>query len=250
MKRYSIHLFITLFSVAGLVACTKKELLSEKFHYGNVTFMLLNLPNTPATDIYVEGRKKLEFLTNSLNIRQGDVMVVSDQDIKVSAYRAGTKTLIADTVIRITKNVDNTVKLACSDDLGISRFVSDKSTISQDSCSFQLYNSLPVDLLPDGVSIDVYLFNADGTETGIVFSNVVKNKLHPVVQTVPVRTPDGMDISYIAKFKDRATGQFLPDKRNRDNTAIAMVPGKFIIATLTGKVQIGKLLWSVNIAEL
>lgn len=226
-------------------ACTKKELQSEKFYYGKVEVVLANLPNTPTVD--VRFNNKVDSLVSGIPWSATGQTAVSQ---KLSVYRAGTNLLIADTLITLVKDSTLSFKVGYSEDFGISGFMGQSAAISPDSCMFIMYNNLPIDLQPEGVEIDAYLYMWDETgtlvETGIVWPAFTRQKTHP--KTVTVNLKDAGQ--YVFKFKDRATGEFLKDKFNLEEVPAPLYGGKFLLMNISGKKLIGRMKFNAAQTEL
>lgn len=229
---------IILFSFVLLVlaACSKKTMQEEKFHYSKVEVATISLSGTPPMDIYLNSKKVADSIGGDASltfIAPGGITTT------LAVYKAGTDTLIIDTLITTPLRGTIAFRIGYSEELGLRGFLGGPVSISTDSCRFQLFNNFPEILQPDGVNIDAHLCYYDmvtdeQVETGIVFHGFTKKKLHPDVVTVPLKDNTGAYIQYTFKFRNIATGEFLKDEFNNEllGADLSSYEGKYgIIAT-------------------
>jgi hypothetical protein len=251
MKRIISCLFAAGLIMCSLSSCSKKELQDEKFYYGTVQVNVMNLPGIPALDIYLEGQKKLEMSGAILN---GGFLALSDKPEKVSVYRAGTKTLIVDTTISVARNGEVALTIVCSDVIGVGKFAGGASGVSIDSCSFRVFNNIPVELIPADIKVAAYLLKDDGNggyaETGIVLPDFAKDQLHASVVTIAVNDDNGNPVTYYLQFKNQATGEVLPDQYAGGQVLVQTIPGKFMVVTIGARLLRQKYKWQATSAEL
>ena len=242
-----IIFILTLFATS----CTKRQIQSEKFYYGKVEVAMTALPNSPAIDVYYDDKKMLE-LQPGYTDKFSTMAAVSH---RLAIYKAGSDTLIADTLITPVKYGTLSFKVGYSSAFDLHGFLGQSTAISPDSCMFRLYDDLPVELQPDGVVVDAYFCKYDPPtdnyiETGIVFTNFEKKKLHFREVTIPLNEPDGSIANYALKFKNTATGAFLLDQFSIDHAPITPEAGKFLIMTVGASIQRGKILYRIISTEL
>ncbi|NLR80204.1 hypothetical protein [Chitinophaga eiseniae] len=208
----------------------------EKFHYSKVEVATVPLSGTLPMDIYFNSKKVADSLGADVSF---SFMTPGGITAKLAVYKAGTDTLIVDTLITTPLSGAVAFRIGYSEELGLRGFLGGPVSISTDSCRFQLFNNFPEVLQPDGVNIDAHLCYYDMTsgeqvETGIVFHGFTKKKLHPDVVTVPIKDATGAYIQYTFKFRNIATGEFLKDEFNNEllGAGLSSYEGKYgIIAT-------------------
>ena len=232
-------------------SCAKKEIQNEKFYYGNVEVSMTALPNSPSIDIFYDGKKMLELNPGATD----KFSTMAEVSHKLALYKAGTDTLIADTLITPVKYSTLAFKVGYSEEFDLHGFLGQSTSISPDSCRFQLYDNLPVTLQPDDVPVDAYFCKYDPPtdsyiESGIVFTNFTKKKLHPLIVTIPLNNTDGSVASYAMKFKNTASGIYIKDGFLDEETALTPIPGKFLLMTVEAKKLIGKLRYRITPTEL
>lgn len=242
----SIHtLMALLIMTTVMTACTKKAAQETQYFYGRVEVLGAALPATPDMDIYIED-DSIGLLTPGRSVVE--TAQTADKK-KVSVYIAGTKTLIADTLIQLYKDSTVSVKVGYSEPLGISGFLGQGTAVHPDSCTFKLYNQMNTELQPEGVEVDAILYvqddNGEFVETGDVWENFTRNKLHAKVVTVKA------DGSFRLKFKNKATGEYLKELAfNRDFTFVYFDAGKYLIISIGTKYQRQKPVFDVVSSEL
>lgn len=225
-----------------------------KFHYSKVEVITAPLPGTPPMDVYFKGKKIIDSLNPDIFF---SFMPLAGETAKLAVYKAGTDTLIVDTLITIPLKGITSFRIGYSEELGIRNFLGEPVSISADSCRFQLFNNLPEVLQPAGVNVDacLYYYDVDAgeqIETGIVFHEFTKKKLHPDIVTVPLKDDTGTSIQYAFKFRNTATGEFLKDQRNNEALGASLISyeGKYLIIATTGRLLIGKTSFSLNVIEI
>lgn len=234
-----------------LAACKKGEPVNE-YYFASFTAELLALPGTMTVDVYVDDTKVDTLVAGKTIGLLSPLMLSAGKSSKIIFKKAGTDTLLLDTTVNATAGALLALKLAYSPSLGIQSFMTAGNVaIAADSASFFLYNQLPVELQADDVQIDAYLFKFNGTEyedTGISWKGFEKNKLHPT-QISLLATENEVPISYILKFKNTVTGEFLIDAFSSEECAISPIPGKSQIITAYGVQQRGRWKFASQNAE-
>jgi hypothetical protein len=211
-----------------LTAC-KKGTLVEEVSYGMMEFELIGLPGTSKLAIYMEGIKLADSLGGITEIKTQ--LLPAGKKTKISFRIAGSDEAVLDTGIVMEGGKKMTLRIAFSEELGIKSFLGNKSSLSTDSVSFQVFNKLPEGVQANGVSMDAVLFKLNNT-TGefdelTTFQNFQRLKLHPKSVAVPLKDSDGMEIYYLLKFKNTQTGEFTLDGSGSDYMVLGFItPGK------------------------
>ncbi|TWW01185.1 hypothetical protein [Chitinophaga pinensis] len=171
------------------------------------------------------------------------LMLAADQTNRILFKKAGTDSLLLDTVLNPAPGQKIPLKLAYSTELGIRSFITaSEGNIPADSAVFFLFNQLPVELQADDVNVDAILFRFNGTDyvdAGVSWTNLEKNKLHPDQKKIAV-VEDETPIRYIIRLKDRSTGEFLPDGLGLADVSLSYLPGQRQIVSVKGRLTRGK----------
>lgn len=242
-------LLILVVCAALLPSCKKGDLIAGKTN-GALTAELLNLPNTPAMEVYFKGVKLDSLLPGTSVGLSPKIIVPAGDSGTLSFKRKGTEEVLIDTVIAVPAEAELNFRLAYSEDLGIKTFLAGGSSVSADSCRIQFFDQLTTTLQPDEADVDLcgfrYNTNTMDYTQLYVFPSLVKGQLHPMSITLPVAEPDGSNtgIQYSVKLKDRATGNFLTDQWPQDIIPITLYGGATVICvlkerTLRGKIRFG-----------
>lgn len=193
-------------------ACTKEQEKNGKAYYGELTIALANLPGTADVDVWFNDIKLGKVI--STEPRPPVFYLKANETGKVSVYKSGTDTLIADTLISVSHHGTSNYKLANSEELGIKGWIS-TTPVAADSASFQLFHNLSAENYPVAAP-DLYVCAVDPgtlevTDTFFVFKAFKKGTLAPRV-TVPQYDATGNSILCVGKLKDPATGLFIINK--------------------------------------
>lgn len=207
MKRmYPIITVIVLFT--GIIACSKKELISEKFYYSKVEFELAALPGTPEMELKYNGE--------ILGPLRSSIYTVAAGSGKLTVYKAGTDTLLADTSITLGRDETRKFTFAYNEAYGIKGWIN-KTPVANDSMSFQFLNNLSTTFYPVS-SPDLYIVVVDPFNLEIMDTiTVIKNFSRKVLSTEKITLPVLMDQNgnptgiYVGILKDPATGQNIPN---------------------------------------
>lgn len=204
---------LSILTILGLMAvsCRKGELPEENY-FGKVEVSLLNLPNTPDIEVRLAG-KKLNDDAIVPGASRSFVTLSKDQQQKLEIFKAHTDTLLSDTMINIPSNSTRSLRFAYSKEIGLEGFVTG-GDVSPDSIKLQFLNGLG-DYYAAYPSMDFqignYDFNTgDFVETGLTIKDFSKVKLAPQVFTLPIMDRDGNPLYYYGRFKNTATGEYIP----------------------------------------
>ncbi|NML22944.1 hypothetical protein HHL16_18855 [Pseudoflavitalea sp. G-6-1-2] len=202
--------YFVMASLLMLVACSKKEAITERTYYAEVSVAVSNLPGTPETDIYLDG-VFVKTVKPGQDYPSNSAKVVAGSKSKLSLYSAGTKNLIADSVIDISKNTLVKVNAVNCEQLGFKGWLT-TTKVPDDIMSMQLFDNLPEKYPP---VLEMHIFLADPitietAETGIVLQNFTRNKLHPTRLDLPVKyNPDGKTMLYVCKLKVPGSNEWI-----------------------------------------
>lgn len=225
-----------------IFSCTKEEEgYGYKSYYGSFSAELLSLPGATTLDVYVDGSKIDSLEAGGMIGNAVPRRLTAGKATTISFKKAGTDLLVVDTTITIGAGEKAALKIAYSSILGVQSFTSGSdANVAADSCAFFLFNQLPDDIQPESVKVDAYLFKGDAVtepdnfeNTGIMWSNLEKNKLHSAIATVRLTEGDGSTNAYIIRLKDAATGEFLKDAYDNNYLYVNLVAGQRGILTLT-----------------
>ncbi|PWG81942.1 DUF4397 domain-containing protein [Pararcticibacter amylolyticus] len=237
-------LALTLF----VFSCTKDdEGYGVKNYYGSFSAELLALPGASTLDIYVAGTKIDTLAAGRIIGNDIPKRLTAGKATTISFKKAGTDSLVLDTTITAGASEKVALKIAYSSTLGMKSFTSGNTNVSADSTSFFLFNSVPDGAVADAIKTDAYLlkWNSESSlfeETGIVWTNLEKGKLHPNFVTVRATKDDGSAIIYAIKLKNKDTGEFLADGIGSEYFSIYIEAGKREIITLNA-LDLGGGLW-------
>lgn len=239
-----ILLFIT--TLALMTACDDANPV-EEYHFGSFTAELLALPGATTLDVYV-GDAKTDTLSAGMKIGvDPQKMLSAGNPTTISFKKTGTDTLVLDTTLLVAMGEKAAIRIAYSTTLGIMSFTTgSNAVVNADSTAFFLFNQVPDELLPDSVVVNGYLFKnntetGEFEETGMVWRNLEKNKLHSSMATVRVYAEDGTPFTYTIKLKNVATGQFIQDAFGLETISLNFEAGQREIITLTAYTTRNKL---------
>ncbi|QHS62539.1 hypothetical protein [Chitinophaga agri] len=226
---------ILLAALVLLAACRKGDPVSE-FSFASFTAELLALPGTADLDIYV-GETKVDSLTAGRTAGlPTPLMMAAGQSTTISFRKAGTDSLVLDTVVNAIAGDRLDLKLAYSPALGVTSFMTaSEGNIPADSAVFFLFNQLPVEIQADDAHVDAYLFKFDGVdfvESGISWTNLERNKLHTNQITLAVNGENGLPLQYIIRLKNSVTGEYLSDGFGMTDIPLNFIPGQRQIASV------------------
>ncbi|SKD05359.1 hypothetical protein SAMN05660461_3077 [Chitinophaga ginsengisegetis] len=232
-----------------IFSCTKdEEGYGVKNYYGSFSAELLALPGATTLDIYVGGEKIDTLAAGRIIGNDIPKRLTAGEATTISFKKAGTDSLVLDTTITVGAAEKVALKIAYSPTLGINTFskVSD-ANVADDSTSFFLFNGVPDDAIAGAIKTDAYLlkWNSESSlfeETGIIWTDLEKRKLHPNLVTVRATKDDGSSIIYVIKLKNKATGEFITDGIGSEYFSIYIEAGKREIITLNA-LDLGGGLW-------
>lgn len=231
--------FTLCFSLAALTlmtACRKGDPVKE-YAFGFFSAEMLALPGADTLNVYV-GDSKVGYVTGGTAIGTASPLMLTAGKSTTISFKTRTKdSLVLDTAISVGAGEKANLKIAYSGTLGINAFTSASDAhVGADSTAFFLFNGLPADAVADE-KVDAYLFKmnkADGSfeETGLVFKDAERGKLHPNMATIRVTDDDGSAIIYAFKIKSQVTGEFIMDGIGTEYLSPYFEAGKREIITL------------------
>jgi hypothetical protein len=234
--------FTLFFSLAVLLltaACRKGEAV-EEFYFGSMEAQLLGLPGATTLDVYVDGHQVDTLAPGLIVGRQTPIMLNADKSTKIEFKKKGTDSLVLDTTIAAGAGKTVGLSIAFSTILGIKTFTNaNDAHVAADSTSFFLYNGIPTEAIAEDVELDAVLFRfnkelGDFEETGIVWNDMPRGKLHTQMVTVRILDDENFTIYYGVKLRDKATGQYIMDGIGQEMISLAPDAGKRGIVTLSG----------------
>lgn len=243
MKTISKILLAAVVLAVILNAC-KKEKPEQQYRYGFITAELIGLPGTKTLDMYIDGQK-VDTLPSGFTLGIATkIRIKAEQPLTIAFKKKGTDTTVLDTSIITSRNNTVALKLAVSAAMGIESFqTTSVDTIPADSALVFLYNSLPVELMAEDQHVDIILQiqdeNSSYQETGIMWTDVQRNKLHP--QAVMLKILDPAEGQYVIRIKDRATGNFLQDAYMLDSFPLTLQAGQKQIMNVYARAQRNRL---------
>jgi hypothetical protein len=239
---------ITLFfaAIVTLTACRKGDAV-DAYHFSSFTAELLALPGSVTLDVYVENNMVDSLVAGDIVGVRSPLMLSAGKASHIIFKKAGTDSLVLDTTVSTSAGEIVNLKVAYSEVLGIKSFLtSSDSNIAADSAYFFLFNQLPVELMPDDVKVDGFLFRYNETtfeydSTGISWPDLEKNKLHPNATLLQAIDSNSTPIQYIIKLRNKATGALLVDGFSAETAIVPVLNGgERQIITLTGIQQRGR----------
>lgn len=201
--------------IITFVACRKGSLPEENY-FGSVAVSQVGTTDAVDLDVYFDGKKLGTILADGT---LAGFMLKAGAAGRLSIYRTGSDTLVADTTITIPQNDAVAVKVISSLTLGANGFING-GEVGADSVKVQLINSLNTTLYPypDGVDICVYTYVSNKiTDSIVTIKNVMPGKLDPRVITLRHVDSLGKGIFYVVRLKDPATDQFISNRANSTN---------------------------------
>lgn len=230
-------------------SCTKEEKgYGIKNYYGSFSAELLALPGTTTLDVYVGGIKIDTLAAGRIIGNDTPKRLTAGENTTISFKKAGTDSLVLDTTITVGAAEKVALKIAYSPTLGINTFSkASDANVAADSASFFLFNGVPEDAIAGSIKTDACLFkwNSESSlfeETGIIWTDLEKGRLHPNLVTVRAIKDDGSSVIYAIKLKNKATGEFITDGIGSEYFSIYIEAGKREIITLNA-VDLGGGLW-------
>jgi hypothetical protein len=241
------RLFLLSIVVISFAACKKGDPVKE-FYFGSFTAELITLPGTPEMDIYVETEKR-----DTINPGQlvNNLILQAGKQAHVYFKQRGTGTTLLDTVITPGIGQEYKFTLAWSEPLGMKEFVKGGTApVHQDSIIVRMFNQLPVEIMPNGITVDAYAFRTtDTTKSLAVLQDVKKGQLHPEETKLAI-VEGGVSYNYIWKFKNTATGEYLKGGNGQDFLFVAIGTAGRYIVTAKHVVARGKFNYSADITSL
>lgn len=239
-----LRIFTCMIVVALLAtACKKGNPVAEQ-SFGLLELELIQLPGTPALEVYMESTRLKDSLTAGPVGSYKTQIVAAGKNTKVVFRKKGSDAILLDTSISVQSGEKKNLRLAFSEELGIKSFLKGKPSFGADSASIQFFNKLPQVLQSDALHIDAVLYKLNNI-TGefdevTVFENFQRLKLHAKVVLLPLKDEDDMDITYFIRYKNVQTGEFLLDSSGNDIVVIGFTPGKeHIISTVADELDQG-----------
>lgn len=201
MKRLAVLVLSVLF----FMACRKGDL-PEARYYGKVAYGIVDLPDKPKVVVRFNG-----ITIDTLNGEGYKASsVLAGRTGKLSFYKAGTDSLIADTTITVAKDGENYFRIISSNDLNLNGFVPPFKP-SADSFAVQFFMNLG-DYYRQYPAFDltiIYADNATGEiKEGETYKNVKNGVLDPHVHYLRFQDAVG-PIGYAVELKDPATGEII-----------------------------------------
>ena len=219
-----------------LTTSCEKGALTEGANNGVVRVEMVNLPGTPALDIYFNDERIFtDFTGGTFNGPSSEPPVLFRSGItaKIAFTRKDKKEILFDSTITIPSEKTIDMKIVASDLFNIYAFAGTSFPVHPDSCTFRLYNALPVDIQASELDIDAELFISDPMNgylaTGIVFEHFAREQAQAATRTIAVNDASGAPLTYVLRFKNRATGEYLRDKRQQDRAVLSIEAGKYLI---------------------
>ncbi|GAA3941822.1 hypothetical protein GCM10022209_41270 [Chitinophaga oryziterrae] len=179
----------------------------ESNYFSRVQVTNIDFPNAPDVDVRFEAKTlgtiaASKYETFNLNAGQG----------RLKIYKANTDTLLADTLVTLTKNTQQSFRFGYSEEFGFKGFVYAGAPISQDTVAFQILNNLGDYYKTYSIDLHICVFNFDTgnpDETGYVINDFMKTRLSPNTIRLPYAAADGTPYYYLGRLYDRATGTFI-----------------------------------------
>jgi hypothetical protein len=207
MRSLIVFLLLSV-SCLSIFSCRKGEL-PEASYFSKIQVYNLSFPNSQDVDIRFEGKS-----LGSIAIDKNETFDLITTKGKLGIYKAGTDTLLADTLVTLIPNKQQIFRFAYSEYLGLQGFVSaSDAAVSGDTVAFQVLNNLG-DYYKTYAAIDMHIcvFNFETgeiVETGYVINGFEHVKLSAITFKVPYASLDGTPNIYLGKLMDKATGEFI-----------------------------------------
>ncbi|RAJ75661.1 hypothetical protein CLV59_109275 [Chitinophaga dinghuensis] len=194
----------------SIAACRKGELPDEKY-FGSVSYSVAQLPGTPIIDVKFNG----VLIDSITNAQTKSTIMQAGLPGKLSFYKAGSDTLIADTAITILPNKTMDFRIISSATLGVNGILTPAS-VSPDSLTIQIYLNLSSYYKYDVVDLQLqYVGTPATTQVDVALLKGVKNKqlYSTVLQLLHKNKSTNRAYQYLLTLKDPATGLTIPTPR-------------------------------------
>ncbi|SHL81100.1 hypothetical protein SAMN05444266_10568 [Chitinophaga jiangningensis] len=205
----------------------------EELYFGKIAFNAVQLPGTPKMDVKYDGR----FLDSLVDISGKASVFQAGKTGKLSFYKAGTDSLIVDTLVTILPNTTQSFSVMASTTLGMAGFLT-PSPVIQDTLSITLFLNLSPYYKYDVVDLQLsYLKKPGNIITDIALLKNVKNKsFYPQLLKLGQRDPNtgALSVNYVLTLKDPATGNVIPGPKT---------PYYFLMSNLSSS---GNFIFNVN----
>ncbi|WP_291911490.1 hypothetical protein [Chitinophaga sp. CB10] len=190
--------------------------------------MAVQLAGTPKMDVKFEG-KLLDSLTDKLG---KTAILKAGMPGKLAFYKAGTDSLIIDTLVNVQPNTTQTFNVLAVPSLGSSTFIDMKPAV-KDTLAFMLYLNLSSAYKYNTVDLQLqYLKRSNNTITDIATIKNVKNKaFFSEILILPQKLNTGsVQTQYWLTLIDPATGKpiAIPNANNRFVLSNVPTYGNFI----------------------
>jgi hypothetical protein len=234
LKRFTLICLMAM----TMFACKKGEPV-EEFYFASFRAQIVPLPETPDMAVFV-GDKEIDSLQGIGTLSEKH-MLQAGKEAHLYFKNKATGIVLLDTVLAPAAGQFYDFKLAWSEVLGMKEFVKGSvGTVHPDTVEVRLYNKLPVEIMPEGITLDAYLYNAGQYETPLkVFPNFERNKMHPLGIALRYKDDNGTPLSYDLKFKNVATGEFLM-AAGRDFTQFSFMENGRFAVTVKHQVSRGR----------
>ncbi|WP_295118620.1 hypothetical protein [uncultured Chitinophaga sp.] len=244
LKRFTLICMMAI----SLFACKKGEPV-EEFYFASFRAQIISLPETPDMTVFVDN-KEVDTLAAAGTLSPIH-MLPAGKKIHLQFKDKNTGAALLDTLLAPVAGEFYEFKLAWSEVLGMKEFVKGGTDeVHPDSVEVRLYNKLPVEIMPEGVTVDAYLYKAGEYETPLkVFPKFERNKMHPLGIALRYIGADGSPLGYELKFKDVATGEFLL-AGGRDVTQFSFTENGRFIVTVMHLVQRGRYSYATEVTKL
>lgn len=232
-KRNVLFLILVTLAAALSVACKKGTAIPGELN-GTFTAELLNLPNTPAMDVYFN-EVWLDSLLPGKGIGgSGHILLPAGKKGTLFFKKKGTDIVLLDTAIVIPTETFVSFRIAFSEDMGLHEFLKESVAVDADSCQVRFSNQLNTTLVPEGMEIEalLYRYNKVTFEFDLVstLSPYPRNNIYPAIFMLPVHDADGSPSQFYLKYKNVATGEILMDGVWNEFSVVNLVAGRNIIS--------------------
>lgn len=240
--------------LAAAVSACKKDAQPEKHYFGQLSVSLFALPGTPEKiNVKINGKNVATDLNAVGSSFPFDVP--GDEPFKLGLYMSGTDSLLMDTTLTVKANSSTGFKVALSPVLGISGALNlPTRPVPPDSSFVVLLNNLDPAIFSDAIDMEMFLLDGNTwieAPTGIVYKNIVRNKLYPgFMYNIYEEGPDGQPSNnfWVQKFKNLSTGQYVFQPTNGAEWGeLGPDPGHNVLVVLSSDPQGSVLFTYINL---
>ncbi len=204
-----IYLILSFCLISVIFSC-KKGTPADEYYFKKIKVELLQLPLSPDLDIYFNN-KKIATIDPSKGSFLSDPIVQIGLQARLSIYLKDTKTLVADSLITIDKNLTQQYNIWYSEELGLKGWMK-LVHIPNELISWKLkFNLKDPDLTyPE---LDMHFFGVNG-RTFIDLNKVIRIKTNQVFSMPDLNAfkDDGRPENYCFRISDPKTGDYLDEK--------------------------------------